>query len=966
MKKALLLPFILLVLSFLSFSHSFCQTISADSSFGNNGISDFVKTTATNFGICAIQPDGKVLVTSSDYDPSKKSFFGSPLNNTLLIRYNIDGSPDNTFGTNGAITISGYFFFSPIAIAIQTDGKIVVAGNERFQTAYGFSDGFSFFRYNANGSFDLFRGGPLEGSPQVGGARFPVSATLSSVAVQTDGKLVAAGVVTGNSGDDGPVLVRYNSSPFGGLDPTFGDTTATFGSNGTIFKTKGTLVSIQSDGKIVLAGTSNTGNGFTITRYTSNGMPDSSFGTDGTAITTFADPVTAKSVHIQSDGKIVLAGQAGAGTIITRYNANGSLDNSFGNAGTFKNSLFFAQSLYTQNDLKILAGGYSASINNNSNLKLARYNADGSLDGSFGNGGIASTEVKIGINNICLGATKIYAVGSSNNYSQSGAIAALQLKELACTPPTFLNNGLIILDATCNNNDGNVNIIPTSGTPPFMYSITGGATYVAGPNAGYGFQNLPSGTYKLRLKDANGCESAIVEREVKLICTTPCTPPSFVNNGLIILDATCANNDGNINILPTSGTAPFMYSINGGATYVAGPNAGYGFQNLPSGTYGLRLKDARGCESAIIERQVKLVCASSCTPPTFVNNGLIVLDASCRNNDGNINIIPTSGVAPFMYSINGGATYVAGPSAGYGFQGLTSGIYKLRLKDARGCESAIVEREVRLNCAYTCTPPTFSDNITKPSCSNNDGSISMVPTNGTPPFRYSKDGGVTYIAAENTGITFQNIPAGTYKLRLLDAHNCESAVVERTVGFRDTITITNIFITNTRCCNATIIISATNLPGNLYSINNGGTYSSSYVLGTTTCGSNYAVVKNGACVSAPVQFTVYGVPVHDCPYLYVSGAATSPTKETPVLNEEWISTYPNPSKGPFKLLLTNFAPTKAEVSVYDAKGTLIQKRSLNLTQTTIADFDIKGKAAGLYLIKVVTSNGTKFSKVLIE
>jgi uncharacterized delta-60 repeat protein len=959
MKKAVLLPFISLVLSLLSFSQGFCQSVRIDSSFGTNGISDYVKTTVTNFKVCTIQPDGKIVVVATELDITKKSFFGSALVNTLVIRYNTDGSLDNTFGSNGAVAINGTFLFSPVAIAIQTDGKIVVGGNEKFETSYGFSDGFSIYRYNANGSFDLWRGGPLESSPaSPGGATYPLNASLSSIDVQSDGKLLAAGVVSGAS-DIGPVLARYDASgSFGSLDHTFGD-------KGRIFKTKGTIVSIQSDGKIFLAGTVNTGDGFTISRYNFNGTVDASFGTNGTATTTFSEPVTVKSVHIQSDGKIVLTGQAGNGTIITRYNTNGSLDNSFGNGGTIKNTLFFAQSLYIQGDSKILIGGYSSGINNNSNLNLARYNVDGSLDGSFGNGGFASTVAKIGVNNICLGATRVYAVGSSNNYSQSGAIAAFKLNEFVCTPPTFLNNGLIILDATCSNNDGNINIIPTNGTAPFMYSINGGATYVAGPNAGYGFQNLPSGTYKLRLKDANGCESAIVEREVKLVCTSPCTPPTFVNNGLIILDATCANNDGNINILPTSGTAPFMYSINGGATYVAGPNAGYGFQNLPSGTYGLRLKDARGCESAIVQRQVRLICSSPCTPPTFVNNGLIVLDASCRNNDGNINIIPTSGAAPFMYSINGGVTYVAGPNAGYGFQGLPSGMYKLRLKDARGCESAIVEREVKLNCAYMCTPPTFVDNITKPSCSNNDGSISMAPTNGTAPFRYSIDGGVTYIVGENTGFTFQNLSAGTYKLRLLDAHNCESAIAERTVGFRDTITITNIFINNTRCCNATIIITATNLPGNLYSINNGGTYNSSNVLGTTTCGSNYAVVKNGACISAPVLFTVYGVPVHDCPFL-TTGTSISPTKETPVVNEELVSAYPNPSRGEFKLLLKNFQLPKAEVSLYDGKGTLIEKRSLNLTQTTIADFNIKGKAAGLYLIKVVSSNGTKFSKVLIE
>jgi hypothetical protein len=66
------------------------------------------------------------------------------------------------------------------------------------------------------------------------------------------------------------------------------------------------------------------------------------------------------------------------------------------------------------------------------------------------------------------------------------------------------------------------------------------------------------------------------------------------------------------------------------------------------------------------------------------------------------------------------------------------------------------------------------------------------------------------------------------------------------------------------------------------------------------------------------------------------------------------------------LLLQNFASQKAEVSIFDAKGTLIQKRSLNLTQNTIADFDIKGKAAGLYLIKVVTASGIKNMKVFVQ
>jgi hypothetical protein len=470
--------------------------------------------------------------------------------------------------------------------------------------------------------------------------------------------------------------------------------------------------------------------------------------------------------------------------------------------------------------------------------------------------------------------------------SADRTVSVLRNQMPTCTQPTFLNNLLIVLDASCGNNDGSITIKPTSGIAPFMYSINGGITYTAGADSGFTFNNLAVGAYQLRLKNSNGCESEIVERMVK----TAYGLPTFVNNNLIVLNATCANNDGNINIIPTSGTAPFTYSINGGATYVTGPNAGYGFQNLAAGTYKLRLKDAKGCQSEIIERQVNINCTSNCTPPTFVNNNLIILDATCANNDGNINIIPTSGTAPFMYSINGGTTYVAGPNAGYGFQNLPSGTYKLRLKDANGCESAIVEREVKLVCSSTCTPPTFVNNgliVLDASCGKGDGAINIIPTSGTAPFMYSINGGATYVAGPNAGYGFQNLPAGTYQLRLKDANGCESAIVERTVR-------------------------------------------------------NY----------------------YNCPGITVS---TNPSEASLVLsNKDVVATSPNPNSGQFKLLLENFQSPKAEVSIYDAKGTLIQKRSLNLTQNTIADFNIKGKAPGLYLIKVVTASGIKNMKVSVQ
>ncbi len=367
--------------------------------------------------------------------------------------------------------------------------------------------------------------------------------------------------------------------------------------------------------------------------------------------------------------------------------------------------------------------------------------------------------------------------------------------------PTFLVNGTIALQPTCNATNGNITIQPTSGTAPFMYSIDGGVTYISGPNAGFTFINLGAGTYNLRLKDATGNESVIVPITLSTP-NCPCVPPTFLNNGQIVLMPNCGMNNGNITIQPTSGNGPFMYSIDGGTTYVAGGNNGFTFLNLGEGTYRLRLKAFNGCESAVIERT--LTCRPSpCTAPTFLNNGQIVLSATCGMNNGNITIMPTSGTAPFMYSINGGTTYVSGGNNGFTFLNLAAGSYQLRLKDAGGCESAVLTRTVGSGCP----------------------------------------GGIV------GGISNPNDPLGLSQS---------------------------------------------------------------------------------------------------------------------LSEKEVITTFPNPSKGQFKVILQNFRVSKAEVQVTNANGAIIQKQVINLGQNTMVDFDLRGKARGLYFIKVVSSTGTKVVRVLIH
>ncbi len=115
-------------------------------------------------------------------------------------------------------------------------------------------------------------------------------------------------------------------------------------------------------------------------------------------------------------------------------------------------------------------------------------------------------------------------IAANRLYAYGGDILAAFKINSSCTAPTFLNTQPIVGNATCGKNDGQISIIPQSATAPFMYSLDGGTTYTSGPNAGYTFFNLPAGTYQLKLKDANGCESASIERVVSTINCPTCTP----------------------------------------------------------------------------------------------------------------------------------------------------------------------------------------------------------------------------------------------------------------------------------------------------------------------------------------------------------------------------------------------------------------------------------------------------------
>ena len=275
--------------------------------------SDGIVTTAIGSNIeqgnsVAIQSDGKILVGGYTWNGSNYDF--------ALVRYNSDGTLDNTFDSDGIVTTPiGSVDDYAQSVVIQTDGKILVTGN----SFIGSDNDFALVRYNTNGSLDItFSGDGIVTTPFGSADDY-----IQSVAIQTDGKIVVAGYSL-NGTDYDFALARYNSD--GTLDNTFdsdGKVTTDIGSN----IEQGNSVAIQSDGKIVVAGYSDVfPNGdFALVRYNSNGSLDNTFDSDGILTTDIGGANDAGySVAVQNDGKIVIAGVNwnGSTTIIAvaRYN----------------------------------------------------------------------------------------------------------------------------------------------------------------------------------------------------------------------------------------------------------------------------------------------------------------------------------------------------------------------------------------------------------------------------------------------------------------------------------------------------------------------------------------------------------------------------------------------------------------------------------------------------------------------
>lgn len=373
-----------------------------------------IDTATEAFGfLSALQSDGKIISVGVVVEGG--------LNRFAVARFNTDGLLDPTFNPGGslpgtvstAIDDNANSAFGD-AVAIQTDGKIVVAGT----VTEGGLGKFAIARFNSDGSLDTtFNAtGSLPGTVSTAiDNTITADAACDGVALQPDGKIVLVGSVIEGALNIA-AMARFNSD--GTLDTTFnpgGTIPGTLSANvdnpanSSFFDT----ASIQFDGKIVVGGNvtdSISGlNRFAVARFNNDGSLDTTFnnagtlpGTVSTAIDNVANDSSGISAALQINNKIIVTGSVVEGGIskfgVARFNVDGTLDTTFNNAGTLPGTTStFVDSIgqdtrygvvALQKNGQIVVAGYLVNgVNIVDKFAVARFNPDGLLDTTFNPGG---------------------------------------------------------------------------------------------------------------------------------------------------------------------------------------------------------------------------------------------------------------------------------------------------------------------------------------------------------------------------------------------------------------------------------------------------------------------------------------------------------------------------------------------------------------------------------------------------
>jgi len=356
--------------------------------FSSDGkvVSDFGDEFEAAEGMAA-QPGGGFVVAGTAYaqDSAVRSHI-------LLVSYKRNGKLDRAFGDEGVVVTTVATRTKAEAVAVQPDGKLVVAGSAKEPDD---DSDVVLARYNPDGSLDpsFGSGGVVIGDfvQSAGAARHHIPASVDyalDAAIQADGRIVVAGAV-----DNGAALIRY--LPNGAPDESFGV-------DGVVRLVAGfdpfQAVEALPDGRLLAGGGTSSG-ATLLVRYLPNGAPDPSFSADGIVGMPFSPCAIARDIAVDAQGRVVVAGSVGGcgelppNATLARYSPDGELDPTFSGDGllelsdTNASSLGFALENGTKPILAATAYGF---LPREDDFLIARFRSDGKRDRSFSDGRVTT------------------------------------------------------------------------------------------------------------------------------------------------------------------------------------------------------------------------------------------------------------------------------------------------------------------------------------------------------------------------------------------------------------------------------------------------------------------------------------------------------------------------------------------------------------------------------------------------
>ena len=457
-------------------------------------------------------------------------------------------------------------------------------------------------------------------------------------------------------------------------------------------------------------------------------------------------------------------------------------------------------------------------------------------------------------------------------------------------------------NATCGLDNADLSITAGNGTPGYMYSIDGGATFQPG-NIFNGI--APNTLFTVVLQDANLCT-------IDSTITLSADPEPVIDNVAFTEPLCFGSADGSITVSSQSGVGAHQYSI----TSAAGPyQAATLFNGIADGTYMVYVQDGNGC---VDSSQVTL------TQPANIVINTVITDLTCfQNNTGQLDISANGGTIPYEYSIDNGVTF---QGAGL-FTGLAAGNYDIVVEDVNGCQQNVTET-INEPAEMIIDPLVITDASCYGFC---DGTIVATVTGGTVAvdYTYTWSGGIT--SPTNTAT---NVCQGTYSLVAEDDNGCTVDTLNFVLNEPPLAIIDSVVTTPVTCwgdADGTIEIFSPN--AGFYSIGLGFTANNQYNGLTTGMYMAYVQDANGCpgdstpvFVATPQELNGFVTPdeyICQGDTIYFSVVATGGT-------QPYDFNVNGTAGSPELIIEPIFADTMFTVLITDANGCQYQTDTMNI------------------------------------